>query len=79
LGGEPALAYRQALLASEEAIQRRSFAEALNWLDLAASRAQPGTETDLVNRLTADMMERAGSPDAPSTALQPASPGSLVT
>jgi DNA-binding SARP family transcriptional activator len=66
LGGEPARAYRQALLASEEAVQRHSFAEALSWLDLAASRAQPGPETDLVNRRTADVMERAGSPDTTS-------------
>jgi hypothetical protein len=69
LGEEPALAYRQALLASEEAVQRHSYSEALSWLDLAASRAQPGPETDLVNRLTADVMERAGSLDAPSAAL----------
>jgi DNA-binding SARP family transcriptional activator len=66
LGEEPALAYRQALLASEEAIQHHSYSEALSWLDLAASRAQPGPETDLVNRLTADVMERAGSPDTTS-------------
>jgi DNA-binding SARP family transcriptional activator len=78
LGGEPALAYRQALLASEEAIQRRSFAEALNWLDLAASRAQFGPETDLVNRLTAEVMEHAGSPDAPLSAVQSPPPGDLL-
>jgi predicted ATPase len=78
LGGEPALAYRQALVASDEAIQRHSYAEALNWLDLAASRAQPGPETDLVNRLTADVMERAGSLDAPPATLQLAVRGNLV-
>jgi DNA-binding SARP family transcriptional activator len=78
LGGEPALAYRQALLASDEAIQRHSYSEALSWLDLAASRAQPGSETDLVNRLTADVMERAGSLDAPSDTRQPALLGNLV-
>jgi predicted ATPase len=79
LGGEPALAYRQALLASEAAVQRHSYAEALSWLDLAASRAQAGPETDLVNRLTAEVMEHAGSPDAPSSALQLALPGDLLT
>jgi DNA-binding SARP family transcriptional activator len=79
LGDEPALAYRQALVASEEAVQRHSYAEALSWLDLAASRAQPGPETDLVNRLTAEVMEHAGSPDAPSSALQLALPGDLLT
>ena len=79
LGGEPALAYRQALLASEEALQRHSYSEALSWLDLAASRAQAGPETDLVNRLTADVVERAESLDAASATPQPALPGNLVS
>jgi hypothetical protein len=76
LGGEPARAYRQALLASEEALQRHAYDESLSWLDLAASRAQPGPETDLVNRLTADVMERAGSPEALPGSREMASPGS---
>jgi predicted ATPase len=60
LGGEAALAYRQALLASEEARRRHAYAEALTWLDLAASSAQPGAETETVNRLTASIVELAG-------------------
>jgi DNA-binding SARP family transcriptional activator len=59
LGGHVELAYRQALLASEEACTRRAYAEALAWLDLAASSAQPGAETDTVNRLTAEIVEVA--------------------
>lgn len=59
LGGDAALAYRQALLASDEACGRNAYAEALTWLDLAASSAQPGGETETVNRLTAAIMEQA--------------------
>ena len=59
LGGHVELAYGQALLASEEACARRAYAEALAWLDLAASSAQPGAETDTVNRLTAEIVEVA--------------------
>lgn len=60
LGGHVALAYRQALLASDEACARHAYAEALTWLDLAASSAQPGAETEGINRLTASLMELAG-------------------
>ena len=59
LGGDAALAYQQALLASDEACGRNAYAEALTWLDLAASSAQPGGETETVNRLTAAIMEQA--------------------
>jgi predicted ATPase len=59
LGGHVELAYRQALLASEEACTRRAYTEALAWLDLAASSAQRGAETDTVNRLTAEIVEIA--------------------
>jgi predicted ATPase len=59
LGGHAELAYRQALLASEEASARQAYTEALAWLDLAASSAQRGAETDTVNRLTAEIVEVA--------------------
>ena len=39
-GGEPALAYRRALMASEAAVHRYAFEEALSWLDLAAGAAR---------------------------------------
>ncbi|MEP7175026.1 MAG: AAA family ATPase [Gemmatimonadales bacterium] len=60
LGGDLPLAYRQALLASEEARRRHGYGEALAWLDLAAASAQRGAETDTVNRLTAALVEMAG-------------------
>jgi len=64
-GGEPALAYRFALVASEGATERYAFAEALSWLDLAATNARGPAETDTVNRLTADVLEAAGWSEAP--------------
>ena len=64
-GGEPALAYRFALIASEGAVERYAFAEALSWLDLAATNARGATEADAVNRLTADVLEAAGWSEAP--------------
>jgi DNA-binding SARP family transcriptional activator len=64
-GGEPGLAYRFALIASEGAIERYAFAEALSWLDLAATNGRGATETDAVNRLTADVLEAAGWSEVP--------------
>ncbi|HEY5940068.1 MAG TPA: AAA family ATPase, partial [Gemmatimonadales bacterium] len=64
-GGEPALAYRFALVASEGATERYAFAEALSWLDLAASNARGSAEADAVNRLTADVLEAAGWSEIP--------------
>ena len=67
-GGEPALAYRFALIASEGARERYAFAEALSWLDLAASNAEGEEQTHAVNRLTADVLEAAGWSEAPPLA-----------
>jgi DNA-binding SARP family transcriptional activator len=67
-GGEPALAYRFALIASEGAIERYAFAEALSWLDLAASNARGEEQTHGVNRRTADVLEAAGWSEAPPLA-----------
>jgi DNA-binding SARP family transcriptional activator len=64
-GGEMALAYRFALVASEGAIDRYAFAEALSWLDLAASNAKGEEQTHAVNRRTADVLEAAGWREAP--------------
>jgi DNA-binding SARP family transcriptional activator len=64
-GGEPALAHRFALVASEGAVSRYAFAEALSWLDMAASNARGPAEGDAVNRLTADVLEAAGWSEAP--------------
>ena len=64
-GGEQALAYRYALIASEAAVHRYAFEEALFWLDLAAGAAQGTAETDVVNRRTAALLETAGWSAAP--------------
>jgi DNA-binding SARP family transcriptional activator len=64
-GGEPGLAYRFALMASGGAVERYAFAEALSWLDLAASNARGPAEADAVNQLTADVLEAAGWSEAP--------------
>ena len=59
-GEERAMAYRHALVASETAAARHAFADALSWLDLASSVAQPGVEADTVKRSTADLLKLAG-------------------
>lgn len=64
-GGEPALAYRFALVAGKGAIERFAHAEALSWLDLAASNASDAEESDAVNRLTANVLEAAGLSEPP--------------
>jgi len=67
-GGEPALAYRFAVLAAQEAIERYAFAEAMSWLDLAATNASGVAEADAVNRLTAQVLEAAGWSEVPPLA-----------
>jgi hypothetical protein len=67
-GGEPGLAYRYALIAAEGAIERYAFAEAMSWLDLAATNASGAGEADAVNRLTASVLEAAGWSEAPPLA-----------
>jgi DNA-binding SARP family transcriptional activator len=64
-GGDRALAYRSALLASEGALQRYAFAEALSWLDLASAVAADRSETEEVDRRTAMLLETAGWTEAP--------------
>lgn len=65
-GGEPALAYKYALIASAAAVSRYAFEEAAAWLDLAAGVAAPGAETDEVNRRTAEVLQLAGWSQAPA-------------
>jgi hypothetical protein len=65
-GGHRELAYRSALLASEAALQRFAFAEALSWLDLASTVAGDRAESDEVDRRTAMLMETAGWSQAPA-------------
>jgi predicted ATPase len=64
-GGETALAYRYAVIAAEGAIERYAYAEAMSWLDLAATNASSPAESDAVNRMTANVLEAAGWSEAP--------------
>jgi hypothetical protein len=64
-GGEAGLAFRFALMASEAAVQRYAFAEALSWLDLASGVARAGSDADQVNRMTAQVLELAGWSEPP--------------
>ena len=66
-GGERELAYRYALLAAQAATARYAHAEALSWLDLAASSARGAEQSEAVDVLTADVLERAGLSEAPRT------------
>jgi DNA-binding SARP family transcriptional activator len=65
-GGDRGLAYRSALLASEGALRRFAFAEALSWLDLASSVAEDRAASDEVDRRTAALLETAGWSEAPA-------------
>jgi DNA-binding SARP family transcriptional activator len=65
-GGEAALAYRFARLASKSAVERYAFAEAVSWLDLAATNAMTPEEAGAVNQLTAEVLEAAGWTEAPA-------------
>lgn len=73
-GGERALAYRSAVRASEEALRRYAFEEALSWLDLAAETAQGGGEADAVNQRTADALALAGWSEPPRRPRRPGTP-----
>jgi DNA-binding SARP family transcriptional activator len=59
------MAYRYALLASEAASVRFAFDEAQSWLDLAAATAGTSEESDVVDRITAQLLEQAGWREAP--------------
>lgn len=73
-GGERAMAYRYALLASDAAAVRYAFDEALSWLDLAASTAGAGAESDEVNRRTARVLRLAGWNEPPHPPRRPPTP-----
>jgi hypothetical protein len=70
-GGERERAYRYARLAAESAMARYAHAEALAWLDLAASSSRTPEQAEAVDELTADVLERAGWSEAPSRATPP--------
>jgi len=64
-GGEPALAFRYALLASSAAAERYAHGEALAWLALAGSNVGDGAEADEVKRLKTAVLEAAGWTESP--------------
>jgi hypothetical protein len=71
-GGLPALAFRNALLASELLSSHGDHADALKWLDFASSSAANDQERQAVLAETARVLERAGwleRPVAASSAL----------
>jgi hypothetical protein len=53
------------LLAAQAAAARYAYSEALSWLDLAATSARSPTESEGVDALTAEVLERAGLSEAP--------------
>ena len=63
-GGLPELAYRNALLAAQAAVDQLAFREALTWLDLAAKHASPDGEAE-VDRMTREILLVAGLSEAP--------------
>lgn len=70
-GGDPRVAFRHALLASERAQQRYAMEEALSWLDLAAATAGTPAEGDEVNRRTSELLELAGWTEPPQSISRP--------
>jgi DNA-binding SARP family transcriptional activator len=77
-GGERAMAYTYATRASEEAVKRYAFEEALSWLDLAARAAEPGEQADAVNRRTADVLGLAGWTESPRPLRRPGTPAAGI-
>jgi DNA-binding SARP family transcriptional activator len=73
-GGEPAIAYRYALLAADGATARFAFEEALSWLDLAAGACRGAEQTREVNRRTADVLRLAGWSEPPRPVRRPGTP-----
>ena len=64
-GGERAMTYRYAMLASAECEARFAYDEALAWLDVAAGASEGVADTDAVNRTTARLLESAGWRETP--------------
>jgi predicted ATPase len=59
-GGEPELAHRYALRASQAAATRYAFEEALGWLELAAATARVAEEREEVNHRSTQLLQTAG-------------------
>jgi len=64
--GDRPLAYRYALMASDACGERRAYDEALSWLDLASGAADQAEQSEVVDRITARILEQAGWPEMPA-------------
>lgn len=73
-GEDRPTAYRYALVASEACAQRCAFDEALSWLDLASGAAETPGESEVVDRITAEILEQAGWRDMPPVRVPLAAP-----
>ena len=58
--GDRAMTYRYAVLAADVCGNRFAHEEALSWLDLAAATADTAEEVEVVDRLTAQILDKAG-------------------
>jgi hypothetical protein len=54
------MAYRYALEASDASAERGAYSEALSWLDLASASAESTSQSEVVDRRTALLLEQAG-------------------
>ena len=60
------MSYRYALLASQSSAQRSAYDEALSWLDMASGAAETSVESEVVDRITAQILEQAGWREMPA-------------
>jgi predicted ATPase len=63
--GERSMTYRYALLAADACGNRFAHEEALSWLDLASATAETPDEAEAVDRLTGQILDKAGWREAP--------------
>ncbi len=63
--GDRPMSYRYALLAADDCVNRFAHEEALSWLDLASATADSINEAEVVNRLTAQVLDKAGWHEPP--------------
>ena len=70
-GGEPAMAYRYALLASEASAVQSAWADALRWLDLAAACAMTPHEQRAADRATVSVLKLGGLSTQPRRLMTP--------
>lgn len=65
-GGEAALAYRYAMMATRAGVTRYAYDEALSWLDLAAGVAPTPADANAVDGATAELLRLVGASERPS-------------